>query len=102
MRFTPKALGYIKNIQPLDQVLRVMVHGGGCSGLSYKMEFTKDYSFQDETMNQDGLVCVVDRKSWLFLKDVEIDYTDGLSGTGFVYANPAAKKSCGCGTSFST
>ena len=102
MQFSDKAISYIKSIQPLEQVLRVKVVGGGCSGLSYAMEFTKDHNLNDEMLSQDGLVWVIDKKSWLFLKDVEIDYTDGLTGTGFTYANPMSKRSCGCGSSFST
>jgi iron-sulfur cluster assembly accessory protein len=102
VKFTEKALNYIKSIQPQDQLLRVKVVGGGCSGLSYAMEFTKDHSELDEMLSQDGLVWVVDKKSWLFLNQVEIDWTDGLTGTGFTYTNPIVKRSCGCGTSFST
>jgi iron-sulfur cluster assembly protein len=99
MQFTEKAIAYVKSIQPAGHVLRIKVVGGGCSGLSYAMEFTKVHDEHDEMLSQDGLVWVVDKKSWLFLNQVEVDYTDGLNGTGFVYNNPG-KTHCGCGTSF--
>jgi iron-sulfur cluster assembly protein len=102
MRFTQKAVDYIKSIQPQGEILRVKVVGGGCSGLSYAMEFTNQGSSDDMTSIQDGLQYVIDKKSSLFLKDVEVDYITGLNGTGFTFKNPAAKQSCGCGSSFST
>ena len=102
MNLTPKAVAYVKSIQPQGQILRVKVVGGGCSGLSYAMEFTNQASTNDETFIQDGLMWIVDKKSMLFLREVEIDYTDGLNGTGFKYSNPKSKASCGCGSSFST
>lgn len=100
MTFTEKAITYIKSIQPKEQLLRVKVVGGGCASYSYAMEFTKEHSLNDEMLSQDGLVWVVDKKSWLFLKGVEIDYTDGLTGVGFTYNNSTSKRVCGCGTSF--
>lgn len=81
--------------------LRVSVAGGGCSGFSYKMSFEAAPSELDRVTNEDGLQVLVDPKSALFLQGLRIDYVDGLNGSGFVYENPKAKKSCGCGTSFS-
>ena len=81
--------------------LRVSVVGGGCSGMSYKMSFESAAAAADNVMEFDGLKVFIDPKSALFLKGIQIDYVDGLNGAGFTYQNPNAKKSCGCGTSFS-
>jgi iron-sulfur cluster assembly accessory protein len=103
MKFTSKAIAYIKSIKPIDKFLRVKINAGGCSGLSYAMEFVESYHSHDDVINvQDEVAYVIDKKSLLFLKDVEVDYTDGLDGTGFTYSNPQATRSCGCGSSFST
>ena len=102
MHFTQKAIDYIKSIQPQGEILRIKVVGGGCSGLSYMLEFTNQGSSDDTTGIQDGLTYVIDKKSSLFLKDVEVDYITGLNGTGFKFNNPASKHSCGCGSSFGT
>ena len=81
-------------------ILRVSVVGGGCSGMSYKMGFEKDSIEDDQVFESNGVKLTIDSKSSLFLKGIEIDYQDGLNGAGFVYKNPNAKASCGCGTSF--
>ncbi len=82
-------------------VLRISVVGGGCSGLSYKMSFEAQPADADQVLEFDGVKVVVDPRSALFLKGIEVDFVDGLNGSGFTYNNPNAKKSCGCGTSFS-
>jgi iron-sulfur cluster assembly accessory protein len=81
--------------------LRVQVVGGGCSGLSYKLKFESNITNSDKVFNSSGINLVVDSKSQLFLKGLELDFSDGLDGQGFVFNNPNAKKTCGCGTSFS-
>ena len=82
--------------------LRVKVIGKGCSGMSYKLGFDHDPTTdQDKTYEKDGLKIVIDSKSMLYLKGTELDFTDGLQGTGFVFNNPNAKRTCGCGSSFS-
>jgi iron-sulfur cluster assembly protein len=82
--------------------LRVSVVGGGCSGMSYKLSFDADGAKEgDHAQENDGLRIVVDSKSFLFLKGMVLDFSDGLNGTGFVFNNPNAKRTCGCGTSFS-
>ncbi|MBN8554686.1 MAG: iron-sulfur cluster assembly accessory protein [Deltaproteobacteria bacterium] len=81
--------------------LRVSVVGGGCSGLSYKMAFEEKPAEADKVLNFNGLQVFVDPRSALFLSGITIDYVDGLNGSGFTYENPNAKRSCGCGTSFS-
>ena len=82
-------------------ILRVSVVGGGCSGLSYKLSFEDAAGESDVLMDFEGLKVVVDPKSILFLKGMILDFTDGLTGQGFVFQNPNAKQTCGCGSSFS-
>lgn len=82
-------------------ILRVSVVGGGCSGMSYKMAFEEKAAEGDSLFEQQGLQVAVDPKSALFLRGLVINYVDDLNGSGFTYENPNAKKSCGCGTSFS-
>ena len=88
--------------QKLEQVfLRMGVKGGGCSGLSYSLEFDTEKGKHDKTFEIDGVPVVVDAKSYLYLNGTTLDYvTEGLTG-GFTFVNPNAKSSCGCGTSFS-
>ena len=81
--------------------LRIAVVGGGCSGMSYKLEFQKDPAPNDKVFEQDGVKVFVDPKSFLYIKGLTLDYSGGLNGTGFTFSNPNAAKSCGCGTSFS-
>ena len=81
--------------------LRVQVIGGGCSGLTYKMKFdTLIDPAKDKIFEQHGVRLVTDTKSYLYLAGTELDFSGGLNGKGFVFNNPNAKKSCGCGTSF--
>lgn len=84
-----------------DGGLRIAVVGGGCSGLSYKLEFQKDPQATDKVFELNGVKVFIDPKSFLYVKGLELDYSGGLNGTGFVFRNPNAAKSCGCGTSFS-
>lgn len=102
-----KAVGEIKRILTNDptatnSMLRIMVVGGGCSGMSYKLGFdNQPAAANDKVFEKDGIKLVVDAKSYLFLQGTELDFTDGLNGTGFVFKNPNAKRTCGCGSSFS-
>jgi iron-sulfur cluster assembly protein len=82
-------------------ILRVSVAGGGCSGLSYKLDFVEASTEKDRVFEKEGVKVAVDPKSYLFLEGMELDYSGGLNGKGFVFNNPNAKKSCGCGNSFS-
>jgi iron-sulfur cluster assembly protein len=84
-----------------DWSLRMGVRGGGCSGLNYVLGFDNNVAETDEVFEQDGIKLVCDMKSYLYLNGTEIDFTDGLQGSGFVFNNPNAQKSCGCGQSFS-
>lgn len=83
--------------------LRVQVIGGGCSGMSYKLDFESlPLNAEDRSFERDGVVLVIDKKSFLYLSGTELDFSGGLNGKGFVFNNPNAKRTCGCGSSFST
>jgi iron-sulfur cluster assembly protein len=86
---------------PTDSFIRVGVEGGGCSGLSYKLEFDNQKKEGDQLFEDKGIKIVVDRKSFLYLVGTELEYTGGLNGKGFVFNNPNANRTCGCGESFS-
>ncbi len=101
-----KAVKEIKRIQAADPTsgsnLRVMVVGGGCSGMSYKLGFDNEPAgSSDKVFEVDGVKVIVDSKSFLYLTGTELDFSDGLNGTGFTFQNPNAKRTCGCGSSFS-
>jgi iron-sulfur cluster assembly protein len=101
-----KALSQVKQIMtenniPENYSLRVSVKGGGCSGFTYNMGFDGDEQDGDSYFESDGFKIVVDGKSLFYLMGTELDYSDGLNGKGFVFKNPNAKGSCGCGDSFS-
>lgn len=87
---------------PQNSYLRVAVQGGGCSGLSYQLEFTDELKEGDEVFGHDehGIKVICDSKSMLFLHGLTLDFTGGLNGKGFVFDNPQATGTCGCGTSF--
>jgi iron-sulfur cluster assembly protein len=86
--------------QKEGQGLRVKVVGGGCSGLTYKMDFDTQRD-GDRVFERDNAKVLVDRKSFLYLRGTELDYSDALMDSGFKLQNPNAKRTCGCGTSFS-
>jgi len=80
---------------------RVGVKGGCCSGLTYVLDLTDEPHEGDKTIEQHGMKLFVDRKSYIFLAGTVLEYSGGLNGKGFVFNNPNAKTTCGCGTSFS-
>nr|BCX00801.1 MAG: iron-sulfur-binding protein [Bacteroidota bacterium] len=84
---------------PAEYGLRVGVQGGGCSGLSYVLGFDKPREF-DDIFEQSGIRVIVDRRHALYLMGTVLDYHDGLNARGFVFHNPNAKSTCGCGSSF--
>lgn len=91
-----------KGISPTTHYLRVGVEGGGCSGLSYVMDFDNEIKTTDDVIETtEGLKVIVDRKSLLYLAGTELTYSDGLNGKGFQWQNPNASRTCGCGESFS-
>lgn len=83
-----------------DKGLRLAVIGGGCSGLQYKIEFS-DKKDKDNILEFGEIRVFIDPKSSIYLKDVTLDFQDGLNGKGFVFQNPNASNTCGCGESFS-
>lgn len=84
-----------------DYFLRMSVDSGGCSGMNYKMDFDEHQDTFDKVFNQNGLKVICDLKSWLYLKNISIDYSDDMLNGGFKIKNPNAERTCGCGTSFS-
>ena len=105
LALTEKATQQVKKLledQNLHGVfLRMGVKGGGCSGLSYSLEFDNEVGPHDKKFDIDGVAVVCDAKSYLYLNGTTLDYViEGLQG-GFTFNNPQAKSSCGCGTSFS-
>ncbi|MEI8052987.1 MAG: iron-sulfur cluster assembly accessory protein [Bacteroidota bacterium] len=80
--------------------LRVGVVGGGCSGLSYKLDFDNEIKPMDQVFEDKGIKIVTDLKSFLYLVNTELEFSDGLNGKGFYFNNPNASRSCGCGDSF--
>ena len=100
---TPKAIEKIKKTFEREGVtggLRLGVLGGGCSGLSYQFKFDTKERPTDKVFNYDGVKIFVDPKSFLFLNNTILDYEETLMRQGFVFQNPQAERSCGCGSSF--
>ncbi|MBL0926805.1 MAG: iron-sulfur cluster assembly accessory protein [Phycisphaerales bacterium] len=103
---TPTAAREITTIvkqQELDPQrirLRVGVKGGGCSGFSYVLDLTEVQKDSDEEFDQHGIKVICDPKSLLYLNGTTIDFKDEIMGRGFVFQNPNANTSCGCGSSF--
>lgn len=97
-----RAISLIKDEnRPADTFIRVGVDSGGCSGLSYKLEFDNVLQANDKVFEDKGIKIVVDKKSFLYLIGTQLDYSAGLNGKGFVFINPNASRTCGCGESFS-
>jgi len=102
---TDKAINEVKKIKAENQIpedfgLRIGVKGGGCSGLTYTLGFDSDIKDTDKIMLKDDIKVLIDWKSILYLSGTTVDYSDGLTGKGFVFNNPLARKTCGCGSSF--
>tara|TARA_R110002111_G_scaffold47313_1_gene84581 strand:+ start:66 stop:389 length:324 start_codon:yes stop_codon:yes gene_type:complete len=84
-----------------DSFIRVGVQGGGCSGLMYELDFDNEEKEGDKAFEDNGIKIVVDKKSFLYLVGTTLDFSGGLNGKGFVFQNPNADRTCGCGESFS-
>ena len=84
-----------------NSFIRVGVVGGGCSGLLYNLTFDNKMKEDDKEFEDNGVKVVVDKKSYLYLIGITLDYSGGLNGKGFVFINPNADRTCGCGESFS-
>jgi iron-sulfur cluster assembly protein len=91
----------VENNLPESSALRVGVKGGGCSGLSYVLGFDAEAKPKDIHFEQHGVKIMIDPKSLFFISGTQLDYEDGLNGKGFVFNNPKAMRTCGCGSSFS-
>ncbi|MBS1494910.1 MAG: iron-sulfur cluster assembly accessory protein [Bacteroidetes bacterium] len=105
INITEKAIAEVKKIMeensiPGEYGLRVGIKGGGCSGLTYTLGFDGEERPGDNIIEKDGVKVYIDMKSNLYLSGTELDFTDGLNGRGFVFNNPNAKRTCGCGSSF--
>ena len=102
---TPKAsekvMGIATSEELLGQGLRLRVIGGGCAGFSYDLYFEDKPTDMDETFEDKGIKLFVDPLSYQYLEGTEIDYVEGLAGSGFKFSNPNVKSTCGCGSSFS-
>ena len=105
VNLSPAALKRVKELlesQKLENAfLRMGVKGGGCSGLSYNLEFDSEVGKHDKQFDVDGVKVVVDVKSYLYLNGTTLDWVKQGLTDGFTFVNPNAKSSCGCGTSFS-
>lgn len=105
IKITEKAAKQIKRIKEENEIapefgLRVGVKGGGCSGLTYQLGFDGEQKEGDTVIEEYGLKLFVDGKSLFYLMGTTLDFSDGLNGKGFVFNNPNATKTCGCGESF--
>ncbi|MGG8495357.1 HesB/IscA family protein [Tenacibaculum sp. TC6] len=85
----------------INDYVRVGVKSGGCSGLSYDLKFDKNQEETDKMFEDNGVKIIVDKKSFLYLVGTTLEYSGGLNGKGFVFNNPNANRTCGCGESFS-
>jgi iron-sulfur cluster assembly protein len=83
-----------------DWAIRIGVKGGGCSGFTYALKIDQQAGENDQVFEFDGVRVLVDSKSFVYLAGAELDYMDGLNGSGFVFNNPNAERTCGCGNSF--
>jgi iron-sulfur cluster assembly protein len=106
IRLTQKAAEQVTKLKaeyniPAEHGLRVGVKGGGCSGLTYVLGFDSGSKPNDRVFEINGVRVFVDPKSLFFLSGTELDFQDGLNGKGFVFNNPNAQRTCGCGNSFS-
>lgn len=89
------------SFDPEEYFLRVSVVSGGCSGLSYKLDFDKELQPKDQAFEDKGIRVVTDLRSFLYLVNTTLEFSEGLNGKGFYFNNPNASRSCSCGESFS-
>ena len=96
-----RLLYLLDNESSNNQFVRVGVESGGCSGLSYKLDFDNTKKDDDELIEDNGIKLLVNKKSYLYLVGTTLEFSEGLNGKGFVFNNPNANRTCGCGESFS-
>ena len=107
IQVTDKAVAHIRRvleqekISPSEGGLRLGVQGGGCSGMSYVLRFESESDKHDKVFEFGGVRVFIDPKSFIYLRGMTLDFEETLMRQGFVFNNPNATKSCGCGTSFS-
>ena len=105
IEITDRAAEEIKRLQEKEGIsaggLRVGIKGGGCSGLSYNLGFESETRKGDKIFEREDVKLFCDIKSYIYLNNTVLDFDNGLMGKGFIFMNPNAKKSCGCGESFS-
>ena len=87
--------------KPFEDFIRVGVKSGGCSGLEYVLKFDNEKTDSDQVFEDNGIKIVIDKKSILYLAGTSLEFSGGLNGKGFVFNNPNANRTCGCGESFS-
>ena len=101
---TDKAASKVKELLERENksgmALRAGVKGGGCSGFTYTLDFDSRKNESDQQFEDKGIQIVIDAKSFLYLAGTQLDYTESISGAGFTFQNPNARRSCGCGSSF--
>ena len=90
-----------EGFDPSIDYVRVGVKSGGCSGLSYELKFDNNFQEEDKLFEDNQVKILVDKKSLLYLAGTTLEYSGGLNGKGFVFNNPNAQRTCGCGESFS-
>jgi len=103
INITDSALNEVRRLllaEAPEYGLRLGIKGGGCSGLSYTLEFT-EFRDGDTVLDHQGVTVYLDKKSTIYLRGIALDHEGGLSGKGFVFRNPHATNTCGCGESFS-
>ena len=105
IQISPSAAEHIQWLKdkeniPKKKALRISIKEGGCSGFSYKLDFDESKSTADKVFESKGVPIVIERKSLLYIMGMTLDYEGGLNGKGFIFSNPNAKDTCGCGTSF--
>jgi iron-sulfur cluster assembly protein len=106
INITSKAASEIKRIMDENKIseefgLRIGIKGGGCSGFTYNLGFDAEMREGDSLIEQEGIKLFVDGKSLFYLAGTQLDFSDGLNGKGFIFNNPNATSTCGCGDSFS-
>lgn len=105
IQISSSAIEHIKELRvkekvPDEKALRISVKEGGCSGFSYRLDFDEEKTDHDKVFKSNGIPLIIEGKSLLYIMGMTLDYEGGLNGKGFIFSNPNAKDTCGCGISF--